>query len=157
LIIRNNIILAQEITHSFALKSWKQQAFLLKIDLAKIFDRLEWNFIVSALRRKELEGHFINLVYACISSPRFSIISNRGIRQGCPLSPYLFVRAINELSLSLHDAIIQNQLSGVSLGRNCPPIHYMLFADDLLICGNATVQEANQLDHPINHFCSQPG
>ena len=159
--------MAQEITHSFSLKSWKQQAFLLKIDLAKAFDQLEWNFIISALSRKGLHSHFINLVYACISSPRFSVIingqpfanfhSNRGLRQGCPLSPYLFVLAINELSLSLHDAMIQNQLSGISLGPNCPPIHSMLVADDLLVCGNATVQEATQMAHLINHFCSQSG
>ena len=47
--ISNNIIIAQEIIHSFALTSWKDQAFMLKIDLAKAFDRLEWNFIVAAL------------------------------------------------------------------------------------------------------------
>jgi hypothetical protein len=50
--ISNNIIIAQEITHSFALTSWEIQAFMLKIDLAKAFDRLEWNFIITALSRK---------------------------------------------------------------------------------------------------------
>ena len=95
--ISNNIIIAQEITHSFALTSWKHYAFMLKIDLAKAFDRLEWNFIVAALSRKGLHGHFINLIYACISSPTFLVVingqpfarfrSDRGIRQGCPLSP----------------------------------------------------------------------
>lgn len=47
--ISDNIIIAQEITHTFALKSSKHHTFMLKIDLAKAFDRLEWNFIVSAL------------------------------------------------------------------------------------------------------------
>ena len=49
---------------------------MLKIDLAKAFDRLEWDFIVSALARKGLHGHFINLVHACISSPTFSVLIN---------------------------------------------------------------------------------
>jgi hypothetical protein len=108
--IKNNIIVAQEITQSFALKSWNQPAFMLKIDLAKAFDRLEWNFITGALARKVLHGHFINLIHACISSPSFFVIvngqsfarfsSNKGIRQGYPLSPYLFVLAINELLLA---------------------------------------------------------
>jgi hypothetical protein len=50
--------------------------FMLKIDLAKAFDRIEWRFIVSALARKGLYNHFIYLVYACISSPTFSVIIN---------------------------------------------------------------------------------
>jgi hypothetical protein len=95
--ISNNIIIAQEVTHSFALKSWKNQAFMLKIDLAKAFDRVEWNVIVAALTRKRFHAHFINLIHACVSSPTFSVVINgqpfarfrsyRGIRQGCPLSP----------------------------------------------------------------------
>ena len=74
--ISSNIIIAQEITHSFALSSWKNKAFMLKIDLAKAFDRNAWNFLVSTLARKGLHGHFIKLVHACISSPTFSVIIN---------------------------------------------------------------------------------
>jgi hypothetical protein len=74
--ISNNIIIAQEITHSFSLSSWKHKGFMLKIDLAKAFDRLEWNFIVAALTRKGLHGHFINLIHSCISSPTFSVVIN---------------------------------------------------------------------------------
>ena len=57
--ISDNVIVAQEITHSFALSTWKEKAFMLKIDLAKAFDRLEWPFIVVALSRKGLHAHFI--------------------------------------------------------------------------------------------------
>ena len=49
--IASNIIIGQEIIHSFNLKSWKQEAFLLKVDLAKAFDIIEWCFIVSAMKR----------------------------------------------------------------------------------------------------------
>lgn len=162
--ISNNIIIAQEITHSFALSSWDDQAFMLKIDLAKAFDRLEWNFIVAALSRKGLHGHFINLVHACISSPIFLVVvngqpfarfrSDRGIRQGCPLSPYLFVLAINELSLALQDAMSNRSLQGIVLGQNCPPpIHSLLFVDDLLICGRANIQEATTMKEILQSFC----
>ena len=162
--ISDNIIIAQEISHSFALRSWNHLAFMLKIDLAKAFDRLEWSFIVSALARKGLHAHFINLIYECISSPTFSVVingrpshkfkSSRGICQGCPMSPYLFVIAINELSLALNEALAAHSLQGILLGPNCPPIHSLLFADDLLVCGQATVQEANAMANIINHFCS---
>jgi hypothetical protein len=124
----NNIIVAQEITHSFGLSSWKNNAFMLKIDLAKAFDRLEWDFIVTALTRKGLHKHFINLVYSCVSSPSFSVIINgqpyakfksqRGIRQGCPLSPYLFVTSINELSIALQEAMSNRNNVGTKLSPN---------------------------------------
>jgi hypothetical protein len=143
--ISSNIIITQEIIHSFHLKSWNQHAFLLKIDLAKAFDRLQWNFIKGALQRLGLHPHFINLINACISSTSFSILVNgeptayfrpqRGIRQGCPLSPYLFVVAINELSIQLQNHLHHANLAGVTLGPACPPIHSVLFADDLILCG----------------------
>ena len=97
--ISSNIIIVQEIIHSFNLNSWKDHSFILKLDLAKAFDRLEWNFILAALRKIGFNNHFINLVHACISSPPFAVLANglpsdsfapqRGLRQGCPLPPYL--------------------------------------------------------------------
>jgi hypothetical protein len=139
---------------------------MLKIDLAKAFDRVEWNFIVKALARKGLHSHFINLIYSCISSPIFSVIINgqpfakfrgdRGIRQGCPLSPYLFVIAINELSIALQEAMSTNYFAGITLGPNCPPIHSLLFPDDLLVCGKATTQET-RIKHILHGFCVQSG
>jgi hypothetical protein len=165
--ISNNIIIAQEIAHSFSLSSWNSQDFMIKIDLAKAFDRLEWHFIASALERKGLHGHFINLIHACISSPIFSVIingqsfahfkSSRGIRQGCPVSPSLFVLAVNELSLALQDALQASRLSGISLGPECPPIHSLMFADDLLVCGKANVQEASTISNILQQFCQHSG
>jgi hypothetical protein len=68
-------------------------------------------FYNSALHHRGLHAHFINLIHSCISSPSFSVIINgqafanfkgsRGIIQGCPLPPYLFVLSINELSSAL--------------------------------------------------------
>jgi hypothetical protein len=165
--ISNNIIIAQEITHSFSLSSWKDKSFMLKMDLAKDFDHVEWNFIVRALARKGLHEHFINLIHACISSPTFSVVingqpfarfkSDRGIRQGYPLSPYLFVLAINELSIALQDAMCSAALAGIVLGPNCPPIHSLLFADDLLICGKANTQEATIMKQILQSFCALSG
>lgn len=140
---------------------------MLKIDLAKAFDRVEWNFIVAALSRKGLHGHFINLVHACISSPTFLVVINgqpfatfhgeRGIRHGCPLSPYLFVLAINELFIALQEAMSANSFAGITLGPNCPSIHSLLFADDLLVCGQATLQEASNMKKILHEFCVHSG
>ncbi|WVZ70244.1 hypothetical protein U9M48_018924 [Paspalum notatum var. saurae] len=165
--ITSNILLAQEITHSFSLKNWNQQAFMLKIDLAKAFDRIEWRFILKGLHRRGFSAHFCRLGQECLSTSSFSVIINgqpyydftaqRGIRQGCPLSPYLFVLAINELSLSLQEAMSHGQLTGITLGHNCPPIHSLIFADDLIVCGQTTTEEANTIKHIIDSFCIASG
>jgi len=165
--ISANIIITQEIIHSFHLKSWKDQAFLLKLDLAKAFDRLEWDFIMQALRRLGMPLHFIHLIHACISTPTFSILvngeatagfqSHRGIRQGCPLSPYLFIIAINELSILLQQQMQNDNLTRVTLGPGCPPIHSLFFADDLILCGRATIQDATTIQATIQRFCTHSG
>jgi hypothetical protein len=90
--ISSNIIITQEIIHSFNLKSWTYDAFILKIDLAKAFDRLEWNFISEALTRLHLNANFINLIHTCISTSSLAVLVNdepteyfqprRGLRQG---------------------------------------------------------------------------
>lgn len=164
--ISSNIIITQEIIHSFNLKSRHQQAFLLKIDLEKAFDKLEWSFIEAALRRLGIHSHFISLIHACISTPTFSILVNgepsneftsqRGIRQGCPLSPYLFVIAVN-VSIALQHEMQQSNLTGVTMGPGCPPIHSLLFADDFILYGRATEQEAATMRSILNHFCDGSG
>jgi len=143
--ITENIIIAHEIVHTFNQKKWNDCAFMLKLDLAKAFDRLEWIFIKQAMYRMGFDRYFIELVSACIEWPTFSVIinceafgnfqSSRGIRQGCPLSPYLFIIEINELICRLQDVVTTGAISGIRLTPQTPPIHSLLFADDVLICG----------------------
>lgn len=157
--ITNNVIIAQEITHSFSLSSWKQQAFMLNIYLAKAFDRLQWNFLINALIKQGFTAHFINLIKACISNAKFSVFINgnlhddfratRGIRHGCPLSPYLFAIAINELAAGLQEDLHQRNLQGIALGPKCPPICSLMFADDLLVYGQATHHEAITISNTL--------
>jgi hypothetical protein len=77
------------------------------------------------------------------NEPTDFFLPQRGLRQGCPLSPYLFVLAINEMTERLQQALHQNNLKGISLAIGAPPIHSLLFADDLILCATANAQEAN--------------
>jgi hypothetical protein len=121
----------------------------------------------NAMKRQGFDNHFINLVYQCISTTNLAVIINgepsasfhpqRGIRQGCPLSPYLFVLAVNELSITLQNNMEHNNINGVMLGPNCPRIHSLLFADDLIICGQANATKANKINSILQTFCNASG
>lgn len=165
--ISENIIIAHEIIHSFQLKNWNCNAFLLKLDLAKAFDRIEWSFIRYAMHCLGFNDHFIDLVATCFEWPVFSVIINgqtygkfrstRGIRQGCPLSPYLFIIAINELTCRLQDALSNNRISEIKLAPLAPAIHSLLFADDVIICGQASMHEAHIIKEILVSFCRDSG
>uniref|UniRef100_A0A8R7VE73 Reverse transcriptase domain-containing protein n=1 Tax=Triticum urartu TaxID=4572 RepID=A0A8R7VE73_TRIUA len=117
---------------------------------------------ISVTSNFRTEGVSATANQVLISSPTFSVIingqfyakfnSSRGIRQGCPLSLYLFVLAVNELSLKLQDAL-QANITGISLGPDCPSIYSLMFADDLIICGKANMQEAQTISNILNQFC----
>ena len=81
----------------------------------------------------------------------------KGISQGCPLSPNLFVVAINELSIRLQSHLLSSNLSRITLGPGCPPIHSLLFADDLILCGTASIVEATNIRTVLQDFCTLSG
>lgn len=119
------------------------------------------------MKKKGFHSNFINLVQGCISSSSFYVTfngqsydafnANRGVRQGCPLSPYLFVLALNELSDQLNEDLLNNQMKGIKLSPQGPAIHSLLYADDLIITGEATEIEARKIKEIIEDFCNKSG
>jgi hypothetical protein len=65
--------------------------------------------------------------------------------------------AINELAVELQDELQRKNIQGVRLGPNCHPIYSLMFADDLLVCGQANQREAMTIWNTINCFCKRLG
>ncbi|XP_062012636.1 uncharacterized protein LOC133729168 [Rosa rugosa] len=98
----------------------------------------------------------------CITTVRYSFLVNgqprgyvtptRGLRQGDPLSPYLFVLCPEGFSALLDRKFQQGQLSGISICSCAPRIHHLLFADNSLLFGNASLEECIQLQYVLSDY-----
>ncbi|GLT35476.1 hypothetical protein SLA2020_099250 [Shorea laevis] len=129
---------------------------VVKLDLSKAFDRVKWNFLEDTMRAMGFPEQWINRVMMCVCTVEYSVLINgcptkkftpsRGIRQGDPLSPFLFLLCAEGLSALLSRAISRGELKGLSLCRGSPRLsHLFFFADDSLLFGEASVQEATTL------------
>lgn len=108
--------------------------------MEKAFDHVNWNFLVSVLRGMSFGDKCYNWIKVCISSPSFVVLvnglsegffkSSRGLRQGDPLCPLLFILVSEALSLLISRAVECGFLEGCRVGNNGPPISLLQFVDD---------------------------
>eukprot|EP00253_Pinus_taeda_P024795 PITA_24795 len=104
----------------FAIHSKKSDAVILKVDLCKAYDCLDWGFTRCLLAKIGLRANMIDWIMACVEGVDYAIIINRipssffhaarGLRQGCPLAPLLFILAMNSLSLHINKDLLAMHL-----------------------------------------------
>lgn len=115
---------------------------MLKSDLEKAFDRLEWSFIRQTLTHFNFPPPLIELIMSCVTTTITSILFNgtptqafkpsRGIGQGHPLSPYLFIMCMKMFSQSINLAVDYQSWDPIYLNKQAPPISHLFFADDII-------------------------
>jgi hypothetical protein len=165
--IHHNIIVAQEMVHSMSRMKGKKMFMSIKIDLEKAYDRLNWNFVKNCLNDCKFPHNLINIIHHCITSPSFKILWNgdktdtftptRGIRQGDPLSLYLFVICMDRLSHIIADQVEAHYWKPMHAGKSGPQISHLLFADDLLLFAEASIEQAHCIMHCLDLFCQASG
>lgn len=159
--ITDNVIIAQEVIHSIRSKKQNKNWMALKLDVEKAYDRVSWEFINASLQAAGTPVFLISVIMNAITSslqilwngiPTQKFTPIRGIRQGCPLSSYLFVLCMEWLSRIIHVKIDDGSWKPIRLSRNGPALSHLLFADDLLIFCQANIDQAHLLSSMLKHF-----
>lgn len=140
-LLMENVLLASELVkdnHKEKVSQW----CVMKIDISKAFDSVQWSFVLKILSALGFPVRFIHWINLCITTPSFSVQvngdlagyfqSSRGLRQGCSLSPYLFVLCMNVLSWKIDKAVEERKFK-LHPGCHKLSLTHLCFADELMV------------------------
>jgi len=162
--IHEAIGVAQEGLHS--LKTKNLRGAVMKIDLAKAYDKVSWLYLRLLLTHIGFGNDFIRWIMSCITTVSFSVLINgaaspffhaeRGLRQGCPLSPLLFLLVAEGLSRAILEAKAQGHFKGIQVAPDLYITH-LLFVDDILIFCSGIRGESRILRDILDLFSKATG
>ncbi|CAN1818577.1 Transposon TX1 uncharacterized 149 kDa protein [Linum perenne] len=166
--IIDNVLVAFESLHAMKLKQKTKEEFAaLKLDISKAFDRVEWRYMRSMLQTLGFPNQWVDWMMMCISSVEYRVSINntlgeafrpeRGLRQGCPLSPFLFLICVEGLSLLLRKEVRCGRLKGVRVSASVPRVSHLLFADDSLLLFRVGIREARTIRKVLDTYASASG
>ncbi|KAI3459158.1 hypothetical protein Pfo_015821 [Paulownia fortunei] len=164
-LISDNILLAQELIHNINAKR-KHDNVAFKLDMAKAYDRTQWAFLYKIMKKIGFTEKWISLVRNCIENCWFSVLingmtagffkSSRGLRQGDPLSPSLFIIATEFLSRSL-DSLFSKHKEMYYFNNGGLRISHLSYVDDIIIFSNCQGKVLKRLMDFLEHYSNVSG
>ena len=128
---------------------------------------MNWDFIIKTLKQLGFDQVWVGWVKECVStvsmsvningSPQESFKTSRGLRQGDPLSPYLFIIGMEVLSWMINQRIERKEIGGITLSTTAPALSHMFFADDIFLFGKASMKEAKKIKDCLDDFSALSG
>ncbi|KAG7587002.1 Reverse transcriptase domain [Arabidopsis thaliana x Arabidopsis arenosa] len=164
-LLAENVLLASEIVEGYGRKNIGPRG-MLKVDLRKAFDSVSWDFIIETMKAMHFPGKFIGWISQCISTPQFSVSvnglsagyfkSSRGLRQGDPISPYLFVLAMEVFSRLMSSCFSAGFIKFHPKTEELD-ISHLMFADDVMIFFDGSSSSLESISDTMGLFASWSG
>jgi hypothetical protein len=140
---------------------------IIKLEFTKDFDIVSWKYMKHILLAFGFQSEWVNWILKLTSTAFFSILVNgtpsktftpsRGIRQGDPLSPFLFVIMVEGISRYIKAHINNGNIKGLHLSGINPPVSHSQFIDDTMMLGEATAKEATTIHNILSYFSAASG
>ncbi|KAL6175962.1 hypothetical protein ACLB2K_052600 [Fragaria x ananassa] len=167
-LISDNTLVAAELAHYMhKLRRGKKGFMALKLDISKAYDRLEWDFLQKILLRLGFDPSWVDTIMHCLSTVRYSfmingvakgfVIPHQGLRQGDPISPYLFLLCAEGLSTLISHSVDQGHWRGLQVCDGAPVISHLLFADDSMLYSYASSSHGQVIRNILNVYEAASG
>lgn len=164
--ITDNILMAHELVAGYQ-KSEGEPRCAFKIDIRKAYDTVDWRYLIGMLQGMGFHPVMVNWINSLISSPSFSICVNgssegffhgkRGLRQGDPISPYLFTIVMEGLSIILKRCIEEEANFAYHQGCEDLKLTHLCFADDLFIFSRGDLVSVEVIKRALQAFSMKSG
>ncbi|KAL0284927.1 UNVERIFIED_CONTAM: putative mitochondrial protein [Sesamum angustifolium] len=134
----------------------------LKLDVSKAYDKFEWSFLEQVMSKLGFPPPFIRLVMLCVSTVSYSsmlggkqfgsLVPERGLHWGDPLSPYLFLLCTESFSALLQNTGHEVRIRGITVCLGVLSKSYLLFADDMLIFSQASPENSQAIHEVLETY-----
>ncbi|GJX71516.1 RNA-directed DNA polymerase, eukaryota [Tanacetum coccineum] len=147
-------------------KKKKKQSLIFKVDFEKAYDSVRWDFLDDVMRKFGFGEKWCHWIQNCLRSSRGSIIINgspteefqfyKGLKQGDPLSPFLFLLVMESLHISFQRVVDAGMFKGVTLSPTVQ-ISHMFYADDAIFVGQWNERNIDTIIHVLECFFHASG
>ena len=163
--IADNILLMQELVRGYH-RGDGPGSCALKIDIQKAYDSVDWGYLKKVLVAMNFHPSMVNWLMCCVTTPSYSISLNgylegffngaKGLRQGDPISPYLFILIMEAFS-NLLDA--QGEMPNFTFHPKCKDLKlsHVIFADDLFVLCGANIGSLELIKEAFDVFGNESG
>jgi len=162
--IIDNVLFGHEINHSLQSTKCKDGRIAIKLDMEKAYDKIRWDFLHEVLRKYGFCHKFIKWIMECVTSVSYSVLVNgiptdlivpeKGIRQGDPLAPYLFILCTEILARKIQFACNEGKYDiGCTITRQGTKIPFLAFADDIIIFTKGKETSCKHIKEILDQYC----